>query len=165
MTGGGPALLATIRQFVYIPPPPPPAPAPAPPPPSRGHRIVVSLGQQHLWAYDGDSVFLETDITTGRPELPTPPGTYHILTRQTPFLFISPWPTSSPYWYASAWVSYAMLFIEGGYYLHDAPWRGWYGPGSNYGDGTHGCVNIPLDAMTRLFYWAQMGDPVTVTAG
>ena len=162
VVGGGPALLVGLRQFVYIPPPPPPATVPTSPPVSAGHRIVISISQQHLWAYDGDSLFLDTDVTTGRAELPTPTGTYHVFTHQTPFLFISPWPAGSPYWYASAWVSYAMEFIDGGYYLHDAPWRTWYGPGSNTGDGTHGCVNIPLDAMTRLFYWTQLGDEVTV---
>ena len=57
-----------------------------------------------------------------------------------------------------------MEFIGGGYYLHDAPWRDWYGAGSNYGDGTHGCVNIPFDPMERLFQWAQIGDEVVVTA-
>lgn len=159
----GPAVLASLRQFVYVPPPPP---APAPPPKAAGgHRIVVSIAQQHLWAYDGDALFLETDITTGRPELPTPPGLYAIFAKYTPYQFISPWPYGSPYWYASAWVSYAMEFIEGGYFLHDAPWRSWYGPGSNYGDGTHGCVNIPIDPMTALYQWAQIGDKVVVVSG
>jgi len=153
----GPAVLASLRQFVYVAPPPAPPKAPA------GHRIVVSLAQQHLWAYDGDTLFLETDITTGRPELPTPPGLYAIFAKYTPYQFVSPWPPWSPYWYASAWVSYAMEFIEGGYFLHDAPWRSWYGPGSNYGDGTHGCVNIPIDPMTALYQWAQIGDKVVVT--
>lgn len=155
----GPAVLASLRQFVYVPPPPPPPPKPA------GHRIVVSLAQQHLWAYDGDTLFLETDITSGRPELPTPPGLYAIFAKHTPYQFISPWPYGSPYWYASAWVSYAMEFIEGGYFLHDAPWRDWFGPGSNYGDGTHGCVNVPIDPMTALYQWAQIGDKVVVVSG
>ena len=70
--------------------------------------------------------------------------------------------TGSPFWYPSAWVNYAMEFIPGGYYLHDAPWRSWYGPGSNLYDGTHGCVNIPLGPMTQLYAWANVGDEVIV---
>ena len=136
-----------------------------PPPPQAagdGHLIVVSLLRQHLWAYDHGRLILQTDVTTGRPALPTPAGHYHIFNKQSPFEFISPWPPGSPYYYNPAWVSYAMEFIPGGYYLHDAPWRTWFGPGSNVGDGTHGCVNIPLAPMTTLYHWARIGDQVTV---
>jgi len=142
------------------------APAPPPPPPKAKHKIVVSLSQQHLWAYDDGQLILETDVTTGRPELPTPPGDYHIFARFSPYEMISPWPYGSPFWYPSAWVQYAMEFLEGGYFLHDAPWRDWFGPGSQYGDGTHGCINIPgglgWGPMFQLWNWAQIGDEVLV---
>jgi lipoprotein-anchoring transpeptidase ErfK/SrfK len=122
----------------------------------------VSLGQQHLWAYDHDKLILETDVTTGRPELPTPPGHYAIFYKTTPYQMISPWPPSSPFWYPSAWVSWVLEFKEGGYFLHDAPWRDWFGPSSNVYDGTHGCINIPAGPMSQLYNWAQLGDPVDV---
>ncbi len=140
--------------------------APPPPPPPPTHKIVVSLSQQHLWAYDNGRLWLETDVTTGRPELPTPTGDYHIFSKRSPYQMISPWPLGSPYWYPSAWISYAMEFIPGGYFLHDAPWRSWFGPGSQYGDGTHGCVNIPGGSgwgpISALWNWAQIGDEVVV---
>lgn len=151
----GPSVIVSVRSFIYIPPPPPPPPVPQ-------RHILVSLSQQHLWAYNGDQLFLETDVTTGRPELPTPPGHYTIFDKRSPYKFVSPWPYGSPYWYPDAWVNWAMEFIQGGYYLHDAPWRSWYGPGSNYGDGTHGCVNVPHDPMQSLYNWAQNGDIVDV---
>ncbi|MGH7904237.1 MAG: DUF5719 family protein [Candidatus Dormibacteraceae bacterium] len=141
---------------VNLPPPPPPVQL------GDGHRIVISLSRQHLWAYDHGRLLLQTDVTTGRPVLPTPAGDYHIFDKESPYQFISPWPVWSPFYYNPAWVNYAMQFIPGGYYLHDAPWRTWYGPGSNFGDGTHGCVNIPLAPMTRLFLWARIGDEVVV---
>ena len=56
-------------------------------------------------------MFLDTDVTTGRPELPTPAGDYHIFAKYSPYQFISPWPYGSPFWYPSAWVKYAMEFI------------------------------------------------------
>jgi lipoprotein-anchoring transpeptidase ErfK/SrfK len=64
-----------------------------------------------------------------------------------------------------------MLFDEAGFFLHDAPWRGNFGPGSNTslgtpgGDftGTHGCVNIPYAAAAQLFRWAELGTPVIVS--
>ena len=127
------------------------------------HKIVVSIRQQHLWAYDNGQLIISAPVATGRPALPTPPGVYHILYKRSPFQFISPWPWWSPYYYNPAWVHYAMLFRWDGYFLHDAPWRWDYGPGSNYRDGTHGCVNIPLRPMRQLYYWARIGDEVVVT--
>ena len=137
--------------------------------PGGGKLIIVSLARQTLYAYDGDKLVLQTLVTTGNPNLPTPPGSYHILARYHPYEFVSPWPPGSPYWYPPSWSTYAMLFREGGYFLHDAPWRGVFGPGSNgpgqpgsnYG-GTHGCVNIPPAPTLFLWNWAPTGTPVLV---
>ena len=134
-------------------------------------RIVVSLAQQTLWAYDGDTLILRTLITSGGPQTPTPPGTFEVMTRQSPFTFKSPWPKGHPFWYPDSVASFAMLFDDGGYFLHDAPWRGNFGPGSNAyagtpgGDytGTHGCVNIPYGVAAQLFRWAELGTPVIVS--
>lgn len=137
--------------------------------PDDGKRVIVSLSQQRFWATQGDRVVITSLVTTGNPQLPTPLGTYHIMEKLHPFEFISPWPEGSPYYYAPSWSSYAMLFRDGGYFLHDAPWRSVFGPGSNgagqpgtnYG-GTHGCVNMPLDAAHFLFDWAPVGTEVDV---
>jgi len=133
-------------------------------------RIVVSLSQQRLVAYQGDQVFLDTLVTTGGPELPTPVGTFHILEKRSPFTFKSPWPKGSPFWYPDSPTTYAMLFEDSGYFIHDAPWRSWYGPGSNAtagtpggnGTGTHGCVNVPFAAQAKLWGWTDVGTPVIV---
>lgn len=134
-----------------------------------GKRIIVSLSHEALYAYDGDRLVLQTVVTTGNPNLPTPVGHYAIMQKQHPFEFISPWPVGSPYWYAPSWSQYAMLFRDGGYYLHDAPWRSAFGPGTNgpgqpgtnYG-GTHGCVNIPPNPMLFLWNWSAIGTTVDV---
>lgn len=141
------------------------APAPVP-----SKRIVVSLSQQKLDAYEDDRVVLETPVTTGGPYLPTPVGTFSVMRKYSPYLFRSPWPQGSPFWYADAVANTAMQFAAGGYFLHDAPWRRVFGPGSNaqYGTpggdytGTHGCVNVPLQAELRIFAWADVGVPVLV---
>ncbi len=133
-------------------------------------RIVVSLGGQSLTAYEGDKVFLTTLVTTGGPELPTPVGTYRVLEKRYRFKFHSPWPKGSPYWYEDSQTTYALLFEPSGYFIHDAPWRSWFGPGSNVingrpgadGTGTHGCVNAPFGAAERLYAWADVGTPVIV---
>lgn len=133
-------------------------------------RIVVSLDAQRLWAMDGDRVLLTTLVTTGGPELPTPTGDYQIIDRESPFTFHSPYPTDSPYWYPDSPANFALLFQVNGYFIHDAPWRSYYGPGSNSIDGkpgsnttgTHGCVNVPYYPMAWLFNWATMFTPVQV---
>src|SRR5438105_7089130 len=141
---------ATARPVV---PPPTPAPTPA----AQGKLIVVSLTTQSLTAYQNGRVVASTVVATGRPALPTLTGTFRIKAKYTPYQFVSPWPKSSPYWYASAWVKYAMLYDDGGYFIHDAPWRTVYGPGADQTNGTHGCINVPLKTMAFLYNWAPVG--------
>src|SRR5207248_4884776 len=78
-----------------------------------GKVIVVSLSRQVLTAYQDGNAILTTFVATGRPQLPTPPGVYHIFARYSPYKMISPWPYGSPYWYPSAWTSFAMEFAAG----------------------------------------------------
>ncbi len=138
---------------------------------SSGKEIVVSLSGQSLTAYENGNKVYNTPVTTGRPELPTPTGTYHILSKQTNVEFKSPWPVGSPYYYATVRVPQAMEFDPDGYYLHSAPWRGTYGPGTNnwhddslmgWTTGTHGCVNLPMAAENWVFNWAPVGTTVQV---
>jgi lipoprotein-anchoring transpeptidase ErfK/SrfK len=127
-----------------------------------GKLIVVSLSRQVLTAYQDGTAVLTTYVATGRPALPTPPGVYHIFARYSPYEMISPWPRSSPYWYPNSWTNWAMEFAGGGYFIHDAPWRSWYGPGSNIYNGTHGCVNVPYSPMSFLWGWTPIGTTVVV---
>jgi lipoprotein-anchoring transpeptidase ErfK/SrfK len=127
-----------------------------------GKVIVISLSRQVLTAYQDGSAILTTFVATGRPQLPTPPGVYHIFARYSPYKMISPWPYSSPFWYPPSWTNFAMEFIGGGYFIHDAPWRSWYGPGANLYNGTHGCVNVPYSPMATLWNWAPNGTTVVV---
>jgi len=139
-----------------------PVPIPVASPSPAGRVILISLREQHLWAYEGSTAMVDTVVATGRPELPTVTGTFNILAKYSPFQFISPWPLGSPYWYAAAWTSYAMSFEPSGYFIHDAPWRTRWGPGADVAEGSHGCVNVPLAAMERLYRWARVGDRVVV---
>jgi len=133
-------------------------------------RIVISLSKQQLWAFDGSHYVMSSLVTTGNPALPTPTGAFPILGAYSPFTFVSPWPPGSAYYYAPSYTNYALLFDNRGYYVHDAPWRGHFGPGSNATTGTpgqnytgsHGCVNVPLTMMQPLFQWATIGTVVEV---
>lgn len=135
--------------------------------------VVVSLARQQLEAYQSGRLILVTAITTGQPALATPTGLTTVMAKRSPFTFISPWPPGSPFWYAPSPVHEAILFRSGGYYLHDAPWRPYYGFGTSvmhrdpdgiWRTGSHGCVNLPLWAEQQLYAWITLGTPVQVVS-
>lgn len=126
--------------------------------------VVVRLQSQTLTAYLNGKPVLTTPVTTGRPALPTPVGSYHVLFRASPFVFHSPWPPGSPYWYPPTPVNWAMDFF-GGDFLHDDPGEpaNAFGAGSEDGPyASHGCVHIPHDVMSFLFNWLPVGSQVVV---
>ncbi len=135
--------------------------------------VVVSLGRQQVEAYQGGKPVLVSAATTGRPELATPTGTYKVMAKLSPYKFVSPWPKGSPYYYESVWASYAIRFRSGGYYIHDAPWRPYYGYGTNVWHtdpdgvrrtGSHGCVNLPVWAEAQLYRFVSVGTTVRVVS-
>jgi lipoprotein-anchoring transpeptidase ErfK/SrfK len=131
-----------------------------------GHVVTLNLTAQEMVFYEDGCAVRATPATTGRPELRTPTGHFAIFARYSPFVFHSPWPPGSPFWYPTSPVSFAMEFAQGGYFIHDAPWEpdSQLGPGSEDGMGaSHGCVHIPLAAMSWLYSWAPIGTPVIVT--
>ena len=143
------------------------------PPSSSGKVIVVSLSRQWLYAYQNGQEVFNAAVMTGRPDLPTPTGTYHVFAKYSPTTFYSPWPQGSPYWYPPTHISYALEWREGGYFLHDSWWHTVYGPGNNgwhydptYGWqwGSHGCVSMPLGAAAWLYNWAPIGTTVQINS-
>jgi lipoprotein-anchoring transpeptidase ErfK/SrfK len=136
-----------------------------------GQVVLVSITQQWLWAYQDGRMVMASAVTTGMPQLPTPTGTYHISMKESNVWFYSPWPYGSPFYYTPEHVDYAMLFRSGGFYLHAAAWRHAFGPGTNVPhtdpDGTqetgsHGCVNLPVDAAGALYGWIGIGATVII---
>ena len=149
-----------------------------PPPPSvptqHGRVILVSLSQQWLWAFEDGQLVFATPVATGREHLRTPTGVYQVLSKSADIVFHSPWPVGSPYYYTPEHINYALLFRAGGFYIHDAPWREVFGPGSEslhftpsggLETGSHGCVNVPTVAGDWLYHWAQVGTSIQITGG
>jgi lipoprotein-anchoring transpeptidase ErfK/SrfK len=159
----------TITQYnaALLPDVQPPASVPH----LNGQLIYVSVNKQWMWVFQNGTIVFETPVTTGRPELPTPLGTYHVLNKQSNLMFYSPWPPSSPFYYTPEHIIHALYFREGGFYIHDATWRKMFGPGSNvpHSDpdgtqetGSHGCVNVPPDASDWLYQWANLGATIVI---
>ncbi|MHB1526912.1 MAG: L,D-transpeptidase [Candidatus Dormibacteria bacterium] len=133
--------------------------------PGPGQVIVVRLAAQSLTAYQSGRPVLQTLVTTGRRGLRTPIGLDTITWRQTPYLFISPWPQGNPYYYPPSWVTWVLHFHSGGYFIHNAPWEpnSVYGPGSeNTSYASHGCVQVPYTAMQFLWNWTKTGATVVI---
>jgi hypothetical protein len=131
-----------------------------------GKVIVVSLLKDELIALENGVPVLDTLVATGRPSLPTVTGTFHIFDKRSPYMMHSPWPPGNRYWYPDVWMSWAMEFEATGFWIHDAPWRSTYGPGSNTeGAGTHGCINVMHNQMSFLYDWTPMGTAVVVLQG
>ena len=130
-----------------------------------GKVIVVSIQKEELIALENGAVKVDSLVTTGRPALPTVTGVFHIFRKESPYRMTSDWPPSSPYYFPPTWMSWAMEFESSGYFIHDAPWRSKYGPGTNGNNGTHGCVNVPHDAMSTLYGWTDVGTTVVILQG
>lgn len=135
--------------------------------------IDINLSNETMSAYLGNHLVASTYVTTGNyryVDRRTPTGTYHVMWKERNHVFYSPWPPGSLYYYAPSYSNYDLYFRYGGYYIHDAPWRWNFGPGSNmsYGSpggpytGSHGCVNTPYSFMKWMYYWANVGTPVVI---
>jgi len=145
----------------------------SPPAPSgQGKVIVVNRANnvQRLYAYQNGKLVLTAPVTTGSLHLQTFLGTWHIYRKLRDVWFHSPWPQGSPYYFAPVFVHYAMDY-DGALFLHDATWRGLFGPGTDrphldpklgWTDGSHGCIEMSLSNAQWLYTWAGVGTTVTV---
>jgi hypothetical protein len=120
--------------------------------------VLVSFTEQALRIYNNGKLVNSWLIISGRPELPAVPGFWRPLHRVQDVQFKSPWPKESPHWYPDTPINYGILYREGGYFLHDSPWRTQYGPGTQFphadpggSTGSHGCINMPLEYMQWLY--------------
>jgi lipoprotein-anchoring transpeptidase ErfK/SrfK len=131
-----------------------------------GKVMVVSLGRQTAAFYDSTCLVSTTPVTTGRPGMRTPMGSFRIYSRASPAHFVSMYRPGSPGYYTPETTRFAMAYEGGGYYLHDAPWEpdSAFGAGSENGPyASHGCIHVPTSVMAWLFSWASMGTRVIVT--
>ena len=127
--------------------------------------VVVRIGSQSLTAYLNGRAIRVTPVTTGRPALPTPVGSYFVHYRASPYTFTSPWPPGNAYYYPPTTVTWAMYFFDNDF-LHDDPGEpsDAFGAGSNLGPyASHGCVHVPYSVMSWLYDWLPVGAPVIVS--
>lgn len=116
--------------------------------------IVVSISQQTMWAYKGETVMLSSAVSTGKSGFETPVGSYGILSKlpsQTMEGVIG------GEYYNVPDVPSVMYFTSYGHALHGTYWHASFGMPMS-----HGCVNLPMDAAAWLYQWAPVGTPVLI---
>lgn len=118
--------------------------------------VEINLGAQHVWMYiDGEEI-ISTDCVSGdmmQSDRSTPEGTYTLYYKESPSILEDEEKT-----YRTE-VTYWMPF-NGGIGLHDATWRGSFGGNINQSDGSHGCINLPLDAARIIYENIYEGMPI-----
>lgn len=120
-------------------------------------NIVVDRSDQMLYAYDGDTLFMQVSISTGHELTPTPRGNF-IVFKKTPSRYMQgPLPGVSDQFYDLPGVPWDLYFTHGGAVIHGAYWHDKFGE-----PWSHGCVNLPVDKAMELYYWAPLGTQVTV---
>jgi LysM repeat protein len=125
-------------------------PIPSPTPPPGGEKWVdVNLSTQTLIAYQGSTPVLQTLISSGTAQHPSPVGTFYV------YLKLVSQDMSGPGYYLPD-VPYVMYFYSG-YALHGTYWHSSFGQPMS-----HGCINLPIPEAGWLYEWTPMGAPVVL---
>ena len=124
--------------------------------------IEADLSAQHFWCYiDGqlvvESDFVSGDTTTGHS---TPTGVFGIMFMMKDTTLRGVMQSNGKYEYETK-VGYWMPFYDGCGF-HDAWWRSAFGGTIYKGDGSHGCINLPVEAAQTLYSYCDDNMPVVV---
>lgn len=118
--------------------------------------VEIDLGSQHVWMYIDGQEIVSTDCVSGdmmNSERTTPAGTYTLYYKESPSVLEDDKKT-----YRTE-VTYWMPF-NGGIGMHDATWRGSFGGNINQSNGSHGCINLPLEAARTIYENIYEGMPI-----
>ena len=117
--------------------------------------VEADLSNQHLYLYVDGAMIFETDFVSGHmnstPRSKSPAGVFDI-TYKTVNAVLRGSDYAEP-------VSYWMPFY-GNYGMHDATWRTEFGGDIFLTDGSHGCINLPLDSAAVIYNYVKTGFPV-----
>lgn len=125
--------------------------------------VEADLTAQHLWLYhDGEMIF-DTDLVSGDmiDAKYTPEGVYPLMSKQEQALLVGASYGDGVYEYVTR-VNYWMPFTHTGIGLHDATWRDAFGGDIYMVDGSHGCLNLPLEAAATIYKYVEKGTPIVV---
>ncbi|MFW6042402.1 MAG: L,D-transpeptidase family protein [Chloroflexota bacterium] len=147
----------SVGQTITIPSPDALLPLPI----VENKRIVVSLEQQRMWAYENGTLKWEWPVSTGIESSPTAPGVFQVQTHE-PNAYASIWDLWMPHFMGIYRPVPTSDFMNG---FHGFPTRG----GSNLlwtnslgRQVTYGCILVSNDNIVQLYDWADEGVIVEV---
>lgn len=116
--------------------------------------VEADLSNQHLYLYESGTLVLETDFVSGAPYMPgcmTPAGVFGISYKTTDAVLRGQnYETPVSYW----------MPFYGNFGMHDATWRTEFGGEIYLTNGSHGCINLPLDKAQAIYGYMSEGFPV-----
>lgn len=118
--------------------------------------IEVDKTEQHAYYFEGGELVWDSDIVTGLPtkERETPNGVYFIYNKAKDADLVGEgYDVKVDYWMS---VTYT------GVGFHDANWRNKFGGTIYKSNGSHGCINTPIDKMEELYSLVKMNTPVVI---
>ncbi len=115
----------------------------------------VNVASQHMWLYKSGELAMESNIVTGNPGTghDTPTGAFHIRALRTDTTL-----NGEDY---SVDVAYFIVFADD-IGFHDAVWQPYFGGDLYRTNGSHGCVNMPLESVEEMYELVYMNMPVFV---
>ncbi len=123
--------------------------------------IEVDLSSQHMYYYQGGSIIFDSDIVSGDiryDDRATPPGIFTLYYKKSPDVLRGAKKPDGTYEYETS-VTYWMPF-NGGIGFHDATWQDYFGGDRYTYAGSHGCINMPLDAAATLYSIIDTNVPI-----
>lgn len=121
----------------------------------------VDITNQKVFVYKDGELVIESDCVTGMandPSRETPPGVYKVWSMDRNRIL----GTMESYGYEQP-VDYWIYFTEIDIGFHDLL-RSEYGGDVYKTNGSHGCVNLPLDVAAEMYDTVEIGYPVIVIA-
>ena len=121
--------------------------------------VEISIDEQKVFLWEWGELIFETDCVTGtKGYTDTHTGVYQVIYTASPSVLKDTDPNGYEY---EQPVNYWIPF-NGSEGMHDALWKSEFGGDIYTYDGSHGCVNLPLDAAERIFHEVYIYYPVVV---
>lgn len=115
--------------------------------------VEIDLTNQHLYVFEKGEIVLESDFVSGGVSAGnTTPGGLFGLTYKTTNAVLRGADYVTP-------VHYWMPF-NGNIGMHDATWRAQFGGDIYLTNGSHGCINLPLDKAREIYGYVYTGSPI-----
>jgi len=114
--------------------------------------VEVDMGEQMMYYYEAGELKIETPVVTGNTSLRrgTPSGTNYVYNKQrNRVLRGEDYASPVKYW----------IPVKGAIGIHDASWRSTYGGQIYIRNGSHGCINTPLEQVSQLYDMVEIGTP------